>query len=82
MDYCSKPLTAQSQARAEEAKHANTLSMLDGELLCECGEQVGARPRPWMDGPKGGPLVPTLHNPKKVSRKLVNPSGKSGYYKR
>ena len=81
MDYCSKPLTAQSQERAEKAKQADTLSTLDGELLCECGEHVGARPRPWMDGPKGGALVPTLHYPKKFSRKPVNPSGKSGYYK-
>lgn len=82
MDYCSKPLTAQSQARAEEAERAGTLDTLEGELLCECGERVGARHRPWMDGPNGGPLAPSLHHPKKIARKRVNPSGKSGYYKR
>jgi hypothetical protein len=81
-DYCSKPLTAQSQARAEKAEQDGSLSMLEGELFCECGERVGARHRPWMDGPMGGPLVPTLHYPQKFLRKLVNPSGKPGYYKR
>jgi 1,6-anhydro-N-acetylmuramate kinase len=81
MDYCSKPLTAQSQARAEQAKQTDTLFTLEGELLCECGEHVGARSTPWMYGPQGGPLAPTLHYPKKISRKPVNPSGKSGYYK-
>jgi hypothetical protein len=81
-DYCSKSLTAQSQARAEKAEQESDLSMLEGELLCECGERVGARHRPWLDGPIGGPLAPTLHYPKKFPRKLVNPSGKPGYYKR
>ena len=81
-DYCSKPLAAQSQARAEKAEQDGDLSRLEGQLLCECGESVGARHTPWMDGPMGGPLVPTLHYPKKVPRKLVNPSGKPGFYKK
>lgn len=81
-DYCSKSLTAQSQAHAAKAEQDGTLR--EDELLdeCECGERVGARRRPWMDGPNGGPLVPTLHYPHKFPRKLVNPSGKPGYYKR
>ena len=82
-DYCSKPLTAQSQAQAEKAEQDGTLSMQEcDELLCECGERVGAVRKPWMGGPNGAPLVPTLHYPKKFPRKLVNPSGKPGYYKR
>ena len=81
MNRCSKPLTAESEIRAEEARQAGTLSMLDGELFCECGERVGAVSRPWMEGPKGGRLTPTPHFPKKISRKPVNPSDKSGYYK-
>jgi hypothetical protein len=77
------PLTAQSQARAEKAEQDGTLSMQEcDELLCECGERVGAIRKPWMGGPNGAPLVPTPHYPKKFPRKLVNPSGKPGYYKR
>ena len=67
-DYCSKPLTTQSQALAEKAEQERTLSTLEGGLLCECGERVGARHRPWMDGPMGGSLVPTLHYPHKAPR--------------
>lgn len=82
-DYCSKPLTAESQAQAENAERNGTLSMQEcNELLCECGERVGAVRKPWMGGPNGAPLVPTLHYPKIFPRKLVNPSGKPGYYKR
>jgi len=82
MDNCSKSLTAQSQAIAEKAEEGGTLTLLEGELYCECGARVGAHRKPWMDGPNGGPLWPTMHYPKKFSRKPANPSGKSGYYKR
>lgn len=78
-DYCSKPLTAQSQARARKAKQDGTLSMLEGELFCECGERVGARRRPWMDGSLGGPLAPTLHYPREAP---LPPARKRGTYKR
>jgi hypothetical protein len=76
-DYCSKPLTSESRARAEKAQSDGTLFLLERTLLCECGEQVGARAA--TDGPS---LVPTLHYQLPVKRKRVNPSGKSGYYKR
>jgi len=74
-DYCSKPLTAQSQALAEKAEQNGTLPTLESELRCECGERVGARRRPWMDGPKGGPLVPTLHYPHKAPRPSARKRG-------
>jgi hypothetical protein len=82
MDHCSKTLTAHSQALAEKAEESGTLFLLDGELYCECGARVGAHRRPQMDGPNGGRLWPTLHYPKKISRKPENPYDKSGYYKR
>lgn len=68
MDYCYKPLTSESQARAEKAEQDGTLDMLEGELRCECGAHVGALRKPWMDGPKGGPLHPTNHSPYKPPR--------------
>lgn len=79
-EHCSKPLRTQSQTIA--ASQTGDLSTLDGKLLCECGEYVGARTKPWMDGPKGGRLWPTAHYPKKLVRRLANPSGKPGYNKK
>jgi len=71
-DKCSQPLTSESQARAEKAELDGTLSMLDGELYCECGERVGARRKPpWMGGPKGSSLAPTSHYPHKSPRHLA-----------
>jgi hypothetical protein len=72
MEHCSKPLTAQSEALAEEANQVGRLSSTDGELHCECGERVSACRKPWMDGPKGGRWWPTPHYPKKYSRKPAN----------
>jgi hypothetical protein len=82
MNHCSRPLTPESQASAEKAELDGSLDMLDGELRCECGAHVGAIRTPWTDGPKGGPLHPTLHYPQKAPHKQVNPSGKPGNYKR
>lgn len=42
--------------------------MLEDRLFCQCGAPVGALRKPWMDGPKGGPLHPTLHYPHKRPR--------------
>jgi hypothetical protein len=82
MDHCYMRLTSESQVRAQKAEQDGTLHLLAGELLCECGAHVGAVRKPHLDGPKGGPLHPTSHYPHKAPRKRVNPSGKSGYYKR
>ena len=81
-EHCSKPLRTQSQTIAENASQTGELFTLDGKLLCECGEHVGARTKPWMDGLKGGGLWPTPHYPKKLVRRLANPSLKPGYYKK
>jgi hypothetical protein len=78
-DHCSMPLTAQSQERAQQEEKDGDLSTLEGKLTCECGARVGARRRPWMDGPKGGPLAPTLHYPRKAPRP---PARKRGPEKR
>lgn len=81
MEHCSKPLTSQSQALAEKAEKDDNLSQLDGELYCECRARVGAVRKPWLDGPNGGPLRPTTHYPKAISRKPENPSGKANFRK-
>jgi hypothetical protein len=81
MERCSKPLTPQSQALAEEASETGRLSSLEGELYCECGERVSACRKPWMDGPQGGRWWPSDHHPKKLFHKPTNPSGKPGYNK-
>jgi len=80
-DYCSKPLTAGSKARADKAQSDGTLSLLENAPTCECGARVGARRSP-MSAPDACLLVPTLHYPHKALRKRANPSGKPGYYKR
>ena len=69
-DSCSQPLTSQSLARAEKAELDDSLSRLDGELLCECGAHVGARRAPpWLGGPMGSSLVPTSHSVHKSPRR-------------
>ena len=68
MDHCSRPLTSDSQARALKAEQDGKLPTLAGELRCECGAHVGAVRKPHLDGPKGGPLHPTLHYPDKPTR--------------
>jgi hypothetical protein len=70
------PLTSESRARAVKAEQDGTLDMLDGELLCECGAHVGAVRKSYLDGPKGGPLHPTLHHPAKPTKPYR--SGKPG----
>jgi hypothetical protein len=64
-DSCWKPLTSESRARAEKAQSSSVLFLLDGELLCECGAHVGARPS------QMGVLEPTFHYPHKPSRPLA-----------
>ena len=64
-DSCWKPLTAESWARAEKAQSGSVLFLLDGELLCECGAHVGARPS------QIGVLEPTFHYPHKPARPLA-----------
>jgi hypothetical protein len=76
-DECYRSLTEQSKALAEQARTEGTLEDLDGKLHCECGATVGARTTS-MDGW----LEPSRHSTFKEPRRLVNPSGKSGYYKR
>lgn len=68
MDHCSRPLTSESQTRAQKAEQDGTLDMLAGELHCECGAHVGAVRKPYLDGPRGGPLHPTTHSPYKPPR--------------
>jgi hypothetical protein len=76
-DECFRSLTEQSKALAEKARIEDTLEDLDGKLRCECGATVGARTISMGDW-----LVPSRHSTFKEPRRLVNPSGKSGYYKR
>src|SRR6202046_3274131 len=54
-DPCSKPLTAKSRFRAEEAQQDGTLILLERILRCECGARVGARWAPT------GEVVATRH---------------------
>ena len=63
MDHCSKPLKAESQARALKAEAEGNLDALYGQLYCECGEPVGAVRKPYLDGPNGGSLRTTSHYP-------------------
>lgn len=51
-----------------QAEQDFVLDTLDGFLRCECGAAVGAIRKPHMDGPKGGPLHPTLHYPAKPAK--------------
>jgi len=67
-DHCSKPLTAESLARAEKAEQDGRLALED-DLRCECGARVSACHMPWLDGPKGGRLHPTNHYPHKEPRR-------------
>ena len=60
-DPCSKPLSAKSRSRAEEAQQDGTLILLERILRCECGARVGARSSP------AGELVPTRHIPREVT---------------
>ena len=55
-NLCTKPLTAKSRSRAEEAVREGTLILLEGTLCCECGARVGARYSP------PGVLIPTRHS--------------------
>jgi hypothetical protein len=59
-DMCSKPLSAKSHFRAEEAQRDGTLILLERILQCECGARVGARLSP------AGQLIPTRHFPCKA----------------
>lgn len=56
-EQCSKPLTAKSRSRAEEAERDGTLILLESILRCECGARVGARCS------ATGVLTPTRHFP-------------------
>jgi hypothetical protein len=60
-DPCSKPLTAKSRSRAEEAQQDGTLILLERILRCECGARVGARCSP------AGELVPSRHLPREAT---------------
>jgi len=77
-DHCSKPLTPESQARAEKAERDGRLARED-DLRCECGARVGAIRKAYLDGPKCGPLHPTLHYPAKPTKPYG--SGKRGLSK-
>ncbi len=59
-----------------EGKQDGELGTLEDLLRCECGAHVGAIRKPHMDGPKGGPLHPTLHYPAKPTKPYR--SGKRG----
>jgi hypothetical protein len=61
MNYCTRPLRADSQALAQEAERIGVLDEFHG--YCECEALVGAVRKPHLDGPKGGPLHPTDHYP-------------------
>jgi hypothetical protein len=76
-DECFRPLTEQSRALAEKAWKDGLLEDLDGKLRCECGAAVGVK-----KASMGEWLEPTRHPTYKPPRRLVNPSGKPGYYKR
>jgi hypothetical protein len=71
MNHCYLPLASESQALAQKAEQDGTLGMLEGVLHCECGARVGALRKPYLDGPKGGPLHPTTHSPYKPPRPLA-----------
>ena len=76
--HCYGVLQEDSLKKAEKAvQDGLPVWHLEGQLRCECGATVGARPR--SDGPG---LRPTEHYPYKAPRKLQNPSGKPGYDKR
>jgi hypothetical protein len=60
-EQCSKPLTATSRSRAEEAERHGTLILLERILRCECGARVGTR-RTAM-----GLLIPSRHFPYKAA---------------
>ncbi len=70
MDWCYKPLTADSQLRAREAEQNGALELFQG--YCECNTLVGAVRKPHMDGPQGGPLHPTAHREPKPRKSRGN----------
>lgn len=76
IEHCSSPVTKYSQALADKAESEGTLIQLDGQLYCECGERGSAYRKPTTNGSVGDKWYLTLHYPKKISLKPVNPSGK------
>jgi hypothetical protein len=74
-DPCYRHFTSKGLADAEEAERNGELDWKT--FQCECGALVAARHSTMYTF-----LVPVSHSQYKEPRRPVNPSGKSGYYKR